>query len=169
MELLDKNPHPLFIGENPTGVYVAVRWVQSRSSRLSGNASVCALRDDLNNSKEGDRSSSYRKLFHLFISDEKPLRSRLSFKIQRLNSRQALLGALKRVLVREREAQEEGKEERPSSRVSRASRTPRSAPQKADYEGHRRKITAILIHHLLSHISSTLSQHPGPNNHLKIT
>ena len=170
MELLDNNPHPLFIGENPTGVYVAVSWVQSRSSRLSGNASVCALRDDLNNSKEGDRSSSsYRKSFHLFISDEKPLRSRLSFKIQRLNSRQALLGALKRVLVREREAQEEGKEERPSSRVSRASRTPRSAPQKADYEGHRRKITAILIHHLLSHISSTLSQHPGPNNHLKIT
>ena len=54
LELLDKNPHPLFIGENPTGVYVAVSWVRSRSSRLSGNASVCALRDDLNNSKEGD-------------------------------------------------------------------------------------------------------------------
>ena len=117
--MLDKTPSSPFYRGNPTGVYVAVRWVRSRSSRLSGNASVCALRDDLNNSKEGDRSSSYRKSFHLFISDEKPLWSRLSFKIQRLNSRQALLGALKRVLVREREVQEEGKETSPSSRAPR--------------------------------------------------
>ena len=131
LELLDKNPHPAFIGENPTGVYVAVRWVQSRSSRLSGNASVCALRDDLNNSKEGDRSSSCRKSFHLFISDEKPLRSRLSFKIQRLNSRQALLGALKRVLVREREVQEEGKETSPSSRAPRLLVLPKTRLMKA--------------------------------------
>ena len=37
------------------------------------------------------------------------MRSRLPFKIQRLNSKQALLGALKRGLVREREAQEKEK------------------------------------------------------------
>ena len=88
------------------------------------------------------------------------MRSRLPFEIQRLNGRQALLEALKRGLVREREAQEEGKEKSPSSRVSRASRTPLSAPQNAAYEGHRRRITVILIHHLSSRISSTLSQHP---------
>ena len=88
------------------------------------------------------------------------MRSRLPFEIQRLNGRQALLGALKRGLVREREVQEEGKEKSPSSRVSRASRTPLSAPQNAAYEGHRRRITVILIHHLWSRISSTLSQHP---------
>ena len=95
------------------------------------------------------------------------MRSRLPFEIQRLNGRQALLGALKRGLVREREAQEEGKEKSPSSRVSRASRTPLSAPPRppppqknAAYEGHRRRITVILIHHLWSRISSTLSQHP---------
>ena len=41
------------------------------------------------------------------------MRSGLPFKTQRLNSRQVLLGALKRVLVREREAQEEGKEKSP--------------------------------------------------------
>ena len=85
------------------------------------------------------------------------MRSRLPFEIQRLNGRQALLGALKRGLVREREAQEERKEKSPSSR---ASRTPFSAPQNAAYEGHRRRITVILIHHLWSRISSTLSQHP---------
>ena len=85
------------------------------------------------------------------------MRSRLPFEIQRLNGRQALLGALKRGLVREREAQEERKEKSPSSR---ASRTPLSAPQNAAYEGHRRRITVILIHHLWSRISSTLSQHP---------
>ena len=96
------------------------------------------------------------------------MRSRLPFEIQRLNGRQALLGALKRGLVREREAQEEGKEKSPSSRVSRASRTPLSAPQNEAYEGHRQKITVILIHHLSSRISSTLSQHPGPNNHSTI-
>ena len=89
------------------------------------------------------------------------MRSRLPFEIQRLNGRQALLGALKRGLVREREAQEEGKEKSPSSRVSRASRTPLSALQNAVYEGHRRRITVILIHHLSSRISSTLSQHPS--------
>ena len=96
------------------------------------------------------------------------MRSRLPFKIQRLNSRQVLLGALKRVLVREREAQEEGKEKSPSSHVSRASRTPLSAPQNAAYAGHRRRKTVVLIHHLSSHISSTLAQHPGPKNHLTI-
>ena len=79
------------------------------------------------------------------------------------------MGALKRGLVREREAQEEGKEKRSSSRVSRASRTPLSAPQNAAYEGHRRRITVILTHHLPSRISFTLSQHPGPKNHLTIS
>ena len=156
MELLDKNPHPAFIGENPTGVYVAVRWVQSRSSRLSGNASVCALRDDLNNSKEGDGGSLRQQLQKI----------RFIYLYRRKN--RCGQGSLKRVLVREREAQEEGKEKSPSSRVSRASRTPLSAPQNAAYEGHRRRITVILIHHLSSSISSTLSQHSGPNNHLTI-
>ena len=96
------------------------------------------------------------------------MRTRLPFKIQRLNGRQALLGALKRVLVREREAQEEAKEKSPSSRVSRPSGTPLNAPQNAAYAGHTRRITVVLIHHLSSHTSSTLSQHPGPNNHLTI-
>ena len=57
------------------------------------------------------------------------MRSRLPFKSQGLNGRQALLGALKKVLLRERKAQEEGKEKSSSSRVSRASRTPLSAPK----------------------------------------
>ena len=96
------------------------------------------------------------------------MRSRLPFKSQGLNSRQALLGALKQVLLRERKAQEEGKEKSSSSRVSRASRTPLSAPQNAAYAGHRGRITVILIHHPSPRISSTLSQHPGPNNHLMI-
>ena len=70
------------------------------------------------------------KIRFTYYTLEKPLRSRLSFKSQGLNGRQALLGALKRILVREREAQEEGKERSPSSRVSRASRTPLSDPPK---------------------------------------
>ena len=45
---------------------------------------------------------------------------------------------------------------------------PLVTPQNAAYAGHRQKITVILIHHLSLRISSSLSQHPGPNNHLTI-
>ena len=132
LELLDKNPHPPFIGENPTGVYVAVSWVRSRSSRLSGNASLCALRDDLNNSKEGDSGNlrqQLKKIRFIYLYRRKN-RCGQGSRSQGLNGRQALLGALKQVLLRERKAQEEGKEKSSSSRVSRASHARPLVPPK---------------------------------------
>ena len=83
------------------------------------------------------------------------MRSRLPFKSQGLNGRQALLGALKQVLLRERKAQEEGKRKVLPLACLEGHARP-LVPPKRSYAGHRGRITVILIHHLSLRVSSTL-------------